>query len=109
MNLTSEQLKHIIREELSKLLSEGMEIPQGDAMLDMVYDARPGDLIYYGVSGLRQMQAEIEKEIIDAEKEYHEMNADAGYAEDNIVPLQQSYDKIEQAIQVAIDMGFGEA
>ena len=116
MNITTKQLKEIIKEEIKKITQEGlgMEIPQGDAMFDMVYDSEPSDLIYYGVPKLKQMQAIIYDEIIEAEKAYHEVGADFGddvydgFAEDNIVPLQQSYDKIEKAIALAIDMGFGE-
>ena len=109
MKLTRKQLVQIIKEEVSKIFSEGMEVPQGEAMLDMIYDSRPGDLIYYGVSALRRMQAEIENEIIEAEKEYHKFHdGDTSWAEDNIVPLQQMHDKITQAMKDAIDMGFGE-
>ena len=114
MNITKKQLQQIVKEEVNKLLREGMEAPHGEAMLDMVYDSEPGDLIYYGISALKQMQAEILRDILEAEKEYHEMwsgygNSDgfaADYAEDNIVPLQQSHDKITKAIEIAMDMGF---
>ena len=90
-------------------LREGMEVPQGDDMFDMVEMSTPGDLIYYGVSGLRQMQAEFEEEIINVEQEYQEMGHDLSWAEANIDPLHRDYDKIEQAIEIAKDMGFGEA
>ena len=110
MNITKEQLRQIIKEEVSRLLSEAMELPQGEALLDMVYDSEPGDLIYYGISGLKQMKAIIEKEIIETEEEYNIFHyGDMNWAGDNIVPLQQMYDKVEEAMKIAIDMGFGES
>ena len=110
MKLTKEQLRQIIKEELGTLLHEAMDLPQGEDLLDMVYDSQPGDLIYYGISGLKQMKATIEKEIIEAEKEYNIFHyGDTNWAGDNIVPLQQMYDKVEEAMKIAIDMGFGES
>jgi len=108
MNITKEQLQQIVKEEVNRLLSEAMELPQGEAMLDMVYDSQPGDLIYYGISGLKQMQAIIEKEIIETEKEYNIFHhGNVSWAQDNIVPLQQMFDKVEEAMKIAVDMGFG--
>ena len=110
MNITKEQLQQIIKEEVSRLLSEAMELPQGEDLLDMVYDSQPGDLIYYGISGLKQMQAIIEKEIIETEEEYNIFHyGDGNWAQDNIVPLQEMYDKVEEAMKIAMDMGFGES
>ena len=40
MKITKKQLKNIIQEEVSKLLSEAMELPQGEDLLDMVYDSQ---------------------------------------------------------------------
>ena len=110
MNITKKDLTKIIKEELNAALSEAMDLPQGEDLLDMVYDSQPGDLIYYGISGLNQMKAIIEKEIIETEEEYNIFHyGDMNWAGDNIVPLQQMYDKVEEAIKIAIDMGFGES
>ena len=110
MNITKNQLKNIIQEEVSKLLSEAMELPQGEDLLDMIYDSQPGDLIYYGISGLNKMKSAIEKELRETEIEYRKFHdGDNAWAEDNIVPLQQMHDKITQAMKDAIDMGFGGA
>ena len=131
MKLTRKQLKKIIQEEINKITKEGwgdindpynpnadsnlvqkemgMQIPQGEDILDMIDDSQPGDLIYYGMSGLRKMQAAVEKELGETENEYRKFHdGDVSWAEDNIVPLQQMHDKITQAMKDAIDMGFGE-
>ena len=55
------------------------------------------------------MKAAFIEEIIDHEEKYESWMAhDPEWAEDNIVPLQQAVDKIEKAIEIAVDMGFGE-
>jgi hypothetical protein len=110
MNITKKQLRRIIKEEVSKLLSEAMEVPEGEDVLDMIYDSRPGDLIYYGISGLNKMKDIVEKEIIETEQEYNIFHyGDMNWAADNIVPLQEMYDKIIEAMKIAVDMGFGES
>ena len=110
MNITKKDLTKIIKEELSAALREAMDLPQGEDLLDMVHDSQPGDLIYYGISGLKQMQAIIEKEIVETEEEYNIFHyGDGNWAQDNIVPLQQMYDKVEEAMKIAMDMGFGES
>ena len=112
MKINSKQLKQIIKEELQGILNEALPLPDdpGD-LLDMIYDSEPGDLIYYGTSGLNRMKAIVEKEIGEAEEEYRQFydSFDSSWAEDNIVPLHQMYDKIEQAIIDAKDMGFGDS
>ena len=110
MNITKNQLKNIIQEEVSKLLSEAMEVPEGGDLLDMIYDSQPGDLIYYGISGLNKMKDIVEKEIIETEEEYNIFHyGDYNWADANIVPLQEMYDKIIEAMKIAVDMGFGES
>ena len=91
-------------------LREGVELPDDpDELFDLIYDSEPGDLIYYGIDGLNQMKAAIEEEIGEAEEEYHQFYSgyDSSWGEDNIVPLYKMYEKVEEAIKIAVDMGFG--
>ena len=110
MILTKKQLKQIIKEEIGKIMSEGMEVPQGEDLFDMLEYSQPGDLIYYGISGLNKMKNIVEKEIIETEEEFNIFHyGNNSWAEDNIIPLQEMYDKIVEAMKIAVDMGFGES
>jgi sulfur carrier protein ThiS len=114
MKLTTEELKQIIKEELNTMLneptkSEEEQEREKQRVLDLVDDSTIEDLIYQTIPRLQQMLVVIDKEIVKTEAEYHKFHdGDSSWAEDNIQPLYGDHEKVKKAIDLAIDMGFGE-